>query len=329
MGRVGRGIAAVLATALAAGAAQADALGDCRQGTDAKARLSGCSAVIDDPAAGVADKAMAYRNRGAVRLAAGATSEAMADLTRAIALAPRDERAFVSRAELYVRLGNTGRAIDDFGAALAINPGSLQALNGRGYAELVSGNSVGAIADFSRVIALNPLSAVALNNRGLAYRRAGDVERAINDYTSAITLNPVYALAYENRGHAREARNEKPLAIADFRRALLIDPSLAGARSGLARFGEPSPASEALVRQGQALVEQHCSRCHATGRAGDSPNPRSPPFHSLHGRHPILALREPLSRSIAAPHDEMPQFAFSEVAVDQILAYINSLGGGR
>ena len=42
-------------------------------------------------------------------------------------------------------------------------------------------------------------------------------------------------------------------------------------------------------------------------------------------RHPILALREPLTRGIAAPHDEMPNFALGEAEVDKLIAYINTL----
>ena len=41
--------------------------------------------------------------------------------------------------------------------------------------------------------------------------------------------------------------------------------------------------------------------------------------------HPLLALREPLSRGIAAPHDQMPKFALTEPEIDRIIAYINSL----
>ena len=45
----------------------------------------------------------------------------------------------------------------------------------------------------------------------------------------------------------------------------------------------------------------------------------------LHARHPSLALREPLSRGIAAPHDEMLHFALTSAEIDSIVAYINSL----
>jgi hypothetical protein len=33
----------------------------------------------------------------------------------------------------------------------------------------------------------------------------------------------------------------------------------------------------------------------------------------------------PLSRGIARPHDEMPNFVFSDYDIDMIVAYINSL----
>jgi mono/diheme cytochrome c family protein len=65
--------------------------------------------------------------------------------------------------------------------------------------------------------------------------------------------------------------------------------------------------------------------CHAVGHSGESPNRKAPPFRSLHARHPSLALREPLSRGIAAPHDEMPRFTLSGPEIGSIVAYINSL----
>ena len=38
-----------------------------------------------------------------------------------------------------------------------------------------------------------------------------------------------------------------------------------------------------------------------------------------------MALREPLTRGIAAPHDEMPRFALTNADIDHVVAYINSL----
>jgi len=66
-------------------------------------------------------------------------------------------------------------------------------------------------------------------------------------------------------------------------------------------------------------------RCHAVGATGDSPNNMAPQLRSLHARPPRLALREPLSRGIAAPHDEMPRFALTAPEIDSVVGYINSL----
>jgi mono/diheme cytochrome c family protein len=79
------------------------------------------------------------------------------------------------------------------------------------------------------------------------------------------------------------------------------------------------------VDQGKQLVEKNCSACHAVGATGASPNKKAPEFRTLHARHPNLALREPLSRGIAAPHDEMPKFTLAGPEIDAIVAHINNL----
>lgn len=145
---------------------------------------------------------------------------------------------------------------------------------------------------------------------------------------TAITINPIYALAYNNRGYVYEAQGRKEDAIADFQAALLLDPSLVGARDGLVRLGIPAAwlaQTEKRILEGKALVERNCSGFHATGASGASPNKTAPEFRNLHARQPNLALREPLSRGIAAPHDQMPKFVLSGPEIDTIVAYINSL----
>jgi tetratricopeptide (TPR) repeat protein len=319
---------ACLVVAATAGAAAADTLADCSQPRNAQVRLRACSEIIASPAYGAADKALAYRNRGNARADAGANAQAVADFDQAIRLRPDDASGYAGRARARLALRDAAGAIDDYSEALRMTPGTAALLVGRGHARFVRGDHVAAIADFTEALRLNPNSPSTLNRRGLAYRRSGDLARAIDDYTAAIALNPVYALAYNNRGYVYEAQGRKDDAIADFQAALLLDPSLIGARDGLARLGIPSALlaeTEARIREGKALVEQNCSGCHAVGARGASPNAKAPEFRSLHERHPGMALREPLSRGIAAPHDEMPKFTLTGPQIDTIVAYINSL----
>ena len=325
------GLACLVAVAAVSGA-RADPLADCSQGRNSELRLRACSEVISSPTYGSDGKAVAYRNRGNARADAGAATEAVADFSEAIKLRPNDASSFAGRGRAKLTLGDVSGAIADYTEAIRLTPDSASFLVGRGHARFVQGDLPAAIADLTEAIRLNPKSASAFNRRGLAYRRSGDSVRAIDDYTKAITLNPTYALAYNNRAYVYEAQGRKEEAIADFQVALLLDPSLVGARDGLVRSGIPAvwlAETEKRIQEGQALVEQHCSGCHAVGATGASPHKKAPEFRDLHARHPNLALREPLSRGIAAPHDEMPKFALSGPQIDTIIAYINSLSASK
>lgn len=308
--------------------ASADAFEVCRGASSPEQRLAACSAVIESPAHAADQKAHAYRNRGRARAEAGAHDAALADLGEAIRLNGLDSQALSYRAQVHVTRGDLASAIADFGEVIRLRPNAAIGYSGRGHAYLVKGDAKDALADFSAALRLTPGSATAHNNRGLAHKAAGELDKAIADFTAALGINPIYALAYNNRAYAHEAAGRRAEAIADFKSALLADPSLAGAREGLARLGAAAAfaaESERLVEEGRALVETHCNSCHAVARDGDSPNRKAPPFRTLHARHPMQALREPLTRGIAAPHDEMPKFRLPDAQIDRIVAYINSL----
>jgi tetratricopeptide (TPR) repeat protein len=319
--------AAVLA--LGATAAQADRLADCKESRIGAVRIIACSEVIDAKTTTPAVLVAAHRARAEAYAERAAYNDAIADYSEALRLKPDDGDSFYGRGQARLAINQTDGAISDLTQALRYmgeQPGLYVA---RGYAQLVKGNAGEAIADFTVAIRLDPKNASALNNRGLAYRKKGDLDNAIKDYTTAIGLNPIYALAYNNRGYVFEAKGNKQAAAADFRRALSLDPSLVGAKNGLKRLGEPQTVaaeSDRLIAQGHALAEKNCAWCHAIGKTGDSPNPRAPAWRDLSKRHPILALRDPLTRGIGRPHDEMPKFELSDNEIDTIVAYINSLG---
>lgn len=309
------------------GWAKAGADHDCLTLRDKAARIQACTQVIEGAGYDSRQRASAFRTRGRARLEAGAMREALADLDEAIRLSAEDAAALAARGQVYLSRNDPTRALADFDAALKLDGNNADVLLLRGHAHFVGGDAQKAISDFDAVLALQPGRANALNNRGLAYRRAGDMDRAIADFTAAIAASPLYAVAFNNRGYAYESKGRKAEAIADFQRALAIDPGLAGARDGLKRLGQVAAADDgvAFVRAGQRIAEKNCGWCHATGRAGASPNAKAPPFRDLQSRYALQALREPLSRGIAAPHDQMPKFDFGDREVDQIIAYINSL----
>ncbi len=322
------GVLACLTLVFIATGARADAVTDCEESKNGDVVIGACSEVIARGELPVGTRALAYRNRADAYAQRAANDQAIADYTEAIKLNDKDAAAYAGRGQVKLAKRDYKGAIADLNEAIRLEPKATQLYVTRGYAQLVNGDPDAAVVDFSAAIGFDPKNASAYNNRGLAYRKKGDAKRAIEDYTAAIKLNPAYALAYNNRGYAYEAEGDKQAAAADFRMALTFDPSLIGAKKGLKRMGADSiiaEHSDALIAEGKALAEKNCAWCHAIGKTGNSPNARAPRWRDMQKRHPIQALRDPLTRGIARPHDEMPNFQLSDHQVDVIIAYINSL----
>ncbi|MGE3989554.1 tetratricopeptide repeat protein, partial [Pseudorhodoplanes sp.] len=294
--------------------------------------LAGCGQVIASPAFDDAARSVAHTNIGELRTQAGALKEAIYHFGRAIRLDGDNARAYAGRAEAQAASGNSDAAIQDYDKAIAIAPSDSTNFVGRGHAHFVRGDSDAAIRDLTEALRLQPGSAVAFNNRGLAYRKKRDLAAALADYDAAIALNPVYALAYANRGRLLDSQGRKDDAIRDLSLSLQLDPSQASVRAALKRLGAIGPAereSDARVRAGRLLVETNCAPCHATGSRGASPNARAPAFRELQRRYDMLSLRTPITRGLAAPHDEMPRFRPTPDELDAIVAYINGLSPTR
>lgn len=312
--------------------AAADLIDECRGYSWPDVQLSACTEIIMSPSFGVDAKALAYRYRGDARNNAGAFQQAIADFNESIRLRPDNGPSFAGRARARFSVRNFAGALDDYSEAIQLSPATANLYIERGHVYLSQGNLDASIRDLNEAIRLDPRSESAFNNRGLALRKKGDLDGAIQDYSTAIAINPVYALAYANRGYLQSARGQRNAAISDLREALLLDPSMVDVRDALRREGSwPSIASESdrRIREGQALAERNCSGCHAIGAEGRSANSKAPEFRNLNRRHTLLALREPITRGIAAPHDQMPQYVLSDEEIDMIVAYINKVSSTR
>jgi tetratricopeptide (TPR) repeat protein len=313
---------------VAGATATAGVLDECRGSVWPAIQWQACGEIVVSPDFGPNEKALAYNILGEARTEAGALDQAIADFTASIRLTSGNMPAFAGRAQARFTAGDFSGSIADYSDAIRISPASVDLHIERGHVYLAIGNIAASIRDLTEAIRLNPSSANAWNNRGLAYRKKGDVADALQDYSTAIAINPVYALAYANRGYLYESQGRKNNAIADLQQSLWLDPSQTDVRAALRRVGaedEAASESERRVRHGKGLAEANCSNCHAVGIADASPNRNAPEFRNLYRRHRLLALRDPITRGIAAPHDQMPQFMLSDEDVDTIVAYINSL----
>ena len=99
------------------------------------------------------------------------------------------------------------------------------------------------------------------------------------------------------------------------RRGMVPSRSFAGSGLSAVRFAiaasaallvasavSANAAEKTLIDQGEVLVRENCSRCHAIGKEGDSPHKEAPPFRTLAKNYPIEGLAESLAEGIVSGH---------------------------
>jgi cytochrome c len=81
--------------------------------------------------------------------------------------------------------------------------------------------------------------------------------------------------------------------------------------------------------KGQAIVEERCATCHATGRTDTSPYPGAQPFRNLGERWRRDQLREALVAGIIAEHDRaetrVPPMKLAPAEADAVLDYLDTV----
>lgn len=85
------------------------------------------------------------------------------------------------------------------------------------------------------------------------------------------------------------------------------------------------PDEVLLAARGAGLIEEKCSRCHATGMTDQSTHRDAPPFREVVTRYPVETLAEALGEGIITGHPDMPFFVFEPDEIDAILAYLATL----
>ena len=88
------------------------------------------------------------------------TTEALADITRAVDLHPGDAWAIGRRGQVYETMGRLGEALADLSQAIDLNPDLAWAFNSRAQFYEAMGRREEALADLSRATDLTPTSSL-------------------------------------------------------------------------------------------------------------------------------------------------------------------------
>ncbi|MGH6665908.1 MAG: tetratricopeptide repeat protein, partial [Pseudolabrys sp.] len=121
-------------------------------------RVAACTAVIADAKDAPQALSAALVNRGNASWYINKTKTAFADFDRAIALDPKNARAFRERSNAFRSVGRLDRAL----------------------------------ADANEAVRLDPTDAKAFDNRGNVFNNNRQYDRAIADYGEAVRLDPKF-----------------------------------------------------------------------------------------------------------------------------------------
>ena len=182
--------------------------------------------------------------RAGIHLSAREPLKAMTDLDRAIAVKPDATAALLLRAELRLRADNKDGAKADLGAASRAAPAAADARLEIAQLYAALDDHAAAIPEFDQWIAAHPADhrlSMALNGRCWARTLTGrDLAAAIGDCDRSLRLQPHTANYLDSRGLAHLRSGQPDKAITDYNAALAIDPKLAWSLygRGLAKHGK-------------------------------------------------------------------------------------------
>jgi len=90
--------------------------------------------------------------------------------------------------------------------------------------------------------------------------------------------------------------------------------------------GQPGLAAEnELSIKGEALAQQQCSQCHATGATGESPHKEAPPFRTFASKWPLENLEESLAEGIVTGHADMPAITLEPDEITVLIEHLHTI----
>src|SRR5262249_22862080 len=107
--------------------------------------------------------------------------KALAALSKAIQLEPKEAWAWYNRGVVHDRLGRLDKALADYTSAIELDREDVRAWNNRGALHSKRGHWEKAVADYYRALEVNAKDRKVRTNRGAAYAALGQWDKAAAD----------------------------------------------------------------------------------------------------------------------------------------------------
>ncbi|RSM97018.1 tetratricopeptide repeat protein [Streptomyces sp. WAC 01420] len=173
-----------------------------------------------------ATRAWIHTHRGRRLFIADRDEEALTELDRAIALDPRNPRAWAYRGRIHTWHDRTDQAMSDLNTALDLDPADAWALASRGQAHRQAGRHDASVTDLTTALDLDPTLGWPLAERGETHRQAGRHDEAVADFTAALALDATDAAIFAQRGLAHREAGRYDASVTDLTTALDLAPGL-------------------------------------------------------------------------------------------------------
>ncbi len=191
---------------------------------------------------------------GSIYTATGKPAEAIAELNRALQLAPNSDEGYRRLGDAYRAAGKKDEAIQAYRKATEINPYYWLNYNTLGLAYVRYGENDEALAALRKVTQLAPKNGLGYLNIGNAYYRQGKWDEAVAAYQKSIEVEPTY-LAYTNLATTYFFLKRYQEAVPIFEKAVELQPQQQLAWGNLAdAYRWAGEKQKALETYGKAIA---------------------------------------------------------------------------
>jgi serine/threonine protein kinase/tetratricopeptide (TPR) repeat protein len=161
---------------------------------------------------------------GTAYRATGKYSEAVAELTRALSLAPNSDEFYRRLGDVHLDSGNVNQAIVAYQKAVQLNPYYWTNYNALGKAYFHSADYPKALQAYQRVTILEPDVDIGYENVGNVFAQQGMYQDSIPYYQKALQIRPNFS-TYSNLGTSYFFLKQYPSAVEAFEKAVALNPN--------------------------------------------------------------------------------------------------------